>query len=79
MCRNAFGTPSRISHPCAISEHCRAAPATILVRNLPQFGDDYAVIGSWVVAGEVCGICIREDKSPITQNLSRFVPHFILD
>lgn len=46
---------------------------------LPQFGDDYAVIGSWVVAGEACGICIREDKSPITQNLSRFVPHFIMD
>ncbi|GAA3094295.1 glutathionylspermidine synthase family protein [Rhizobium viscosum] len=48
-------------------------------RLLPQFGDDYAVIGSWVVAGEACGICIREDKSPITQNLSRFVPHFIMD
>ncbi len=46
---------------------------------LPQFGEDYAVIGSWVVAGEACGICIREDKSPITQNLSRFVPHFIMD
>jgi len=46
---------------------------------LPQFGDDYAVVGSWVVAGEACGICIREDKSPITQNLSRFVPHFIMD
>ncbi len=46
---------------------------------LPRFGDDYAVIGSWVVAGEACGICIREDKSPITQNLSRFIPHFIMD
>lgn len=46
---------------------------------LPQFGDDYAVVGSWAVAGEACGICIREDKSPITQNLSRFIPHFIMD
>jgi glutathionylspermidine synthase len=44
---------------------------------LPMFGDDYTLIGSWVVAGEACGICIREDKSPITQNLSRFVPHYI--
>jgi glutathionylspermidine synthase len=46
---------------------------------LPKFGDDYAVIGSWVIAGNPAGIGIREDKSPITKNLSRFVPHFIKD
>lgn len=40
-------------------------------------GDDYAVLGSWVVAGQPAGIGIREDASPITKDLSRFVPHFI--
>ncbi|QVL34932.1 glutathionylspermidine synthase family protein [Telmatocola sphagniphila] len=37
--------------------------------------DRYPVIGSWVVNGVSCGIGIREDDSPITQNTSRFVPH----
>jgi glutathionylspermidine synthase len=27
------------------------------------------------VNGHACGIGIREDQSPITGNLSRFVPH----
>ncbi len=44
---------------------------------LPKFGDDYAVIGSWIVDGIACGINVREDTSPVTQNLSRFVPHYI--
>jgi glutathionylspermidine synthase len=39
----------------------------------------YAVIGSWIVGDEACGIGIREDRSPITMNLSRFVPHIIVD
>jgi len=46
---------------------------------LPQFGQDWTVIGSWIVAGEAAGIGIREDATPITRNTSRFVPHFILD
>ncbi len=44
---------------------------------LPRFGDNFAVIGSWVVGEEAAGIGIREDKNPITQNTSRFVPHYI--
>ena len=44
---------------------------------LPRFGDDYAVIGSWIVAGHPAGIGIREDTSRVTKDLSRFVPHFI--
>lgn len=44
---------------------------------LPKFGDSYAVIGSWVVAGEAAGIGIREDSTLVTRNLSRFIPHFI--
>jgi len=39
----------------------------------------YAVIGSWIVGDEACGIGIREDRSPITMNLSRFAPHIIAD
>lgn len=46
---------------------------------LPQFGADWTVIGSWIVAGEAVGIGIREDATPITRNTSRFLPHFILD
>lgn len=47
------------------------------VQMLPKFGDDYAVIGSWVVAGAAAGMGIREDVTPVTRNNSRFVPHFI--
>lgn len=38
-------------------------------------GRVHAVIGSWLVAGQPCGIGIREDASPVTTNASRFVPH----
>jgi Glutathionylspermidine synthase len=44
---------------------------------LPKFGDDWTVIGSWVIAGNPAGIGIREDDTPVTRNTSRFVPHFI--
>jgi glutathionylspermidine synthase len=46
---------------------------------VPSFDGNYAVMGSWIVAGEPAGICLREDVSPITKNTSRFVPHVILD
>lgn len=45
---------------------------------LPQFGDNYTLIGSWLVGAEPAGMSLREDKSLITQDLSRFVPHFIV-
>lgn len=44
-------------------------------KELPNFDGNYPVIGSWIVNGYACGIGIREDTSPITKNLSRFVPH----
>lgn len=44
---------------------------------LPSFDGNYPVIGAWIVAGNACGIGIREDASPITKNTSRFVPHII--
>lgn len=39
----------------------------------------YAVLGSWIVGDRACGLGMREDRSPITRNLSRFVPHIILE
>ena len=44
---------------------------------LPSFDGNYPVIGAWIVAGHSCGVGIREDRSPITRNTSRFVPHVI--
>jgi glutathionylspermidine synthase len=44
---------------------------------LPNFDGNYPVLGSWLVNGYACGLGIREDMSPITQNTSRFVPHVI--
>lgn len=43
---------------------------------LPVMGGRYPIIGSWVVGGEAAGMCIREDTSPITTNMSNFIPHF---
>ncbi|WP_032112913.1 glutathionylspermidine synthase family protein [Candidatus Paracaedibacter symbiosus] len=45
---------------------------------LQNFSGNYPVIGSWIIAGEAAGIGIREDKSPITTNASRFVPHYFV-
>jgi glutathionylspermidine synthase len=42
---------------------------------VPVFDGNHAVVGSWVVDGVSCGMGIRESDGPITDNLSRFVPH----
>jgi glutathionylspermidine synthase len=44
---------------------------------IPRFDGNYAVIGSWVIASDPAGICVREDSGPVTRNTSRFVPHII--
>lgn len=44
---------------------------------LPEFDGNYPVIGSWVIGQEAAGMGIRESKSLITNNTSRFVPHLI--
>ncbi len=46
--------------------------------DLPEFDGNYPVIGSWVVGGRPAGLGIREDRTPVTQNTSRFVPHYFL-
>lgn len=45
---------------------------------LPNFSDQYPVVGSWLIDRTPCGLSIREDKNPITGNTSRFLPHAIL-
>jgi glutathionylspermidine synthase len=49
-------------------------------QELFSFGDRFdgstPVIGSWLVQGEPAGIGIRESAGPITDDASRFVPHF---
>ena len=43
---------------------------------LPEFDGCYPVIGSWVVGDQSAGISIREDRTPVTQDTSFFVPHY---
>ena len=43
---------------------------------IPEFDGKYPVLGAWIVGGEPAGMCIREDVSPITTNMSNFVPHY---
>jgi glutathionylspermidine synthase len=45
---------------------------------LPNFSNQYPVIGSWLIDHAPCGLSIREDENPITGNSSRFLPHAIL-
>ncbi|MDO6498280.1 glutathionylspermidine synthase family protein [Photobacterium sanguinicancri] len=45
---------------------------------LPKFGDNYTLIGSWLVNDEAAGISIREDSSLVTQDMSRYIPHVIM-
>ncbi|KAL1836196.1 hypothetical protein VTJ49DRAFT_5463 [Mycothermus thermophilus] len=51
---------------------------------LPEFKDPqgvshYPVLGLWMVDGDVAGMGIREDITPITTNTSLFGPHSISD
>lgn len=43
---------------------------------LPEFQGRYPVIGSWIVGDEAAGIGIREDRTLVTTNRSRFIPHY---
>lgn len=44
-----------------------------------QSDHGFAVLGSWIVGDRACGLGVREDASRITANLSRFVPHVVID
>jgi glutathionylspermidine synthase len=45
---------------------------------LPNFSNQFPVLGSWLVDHTPCGLSVREDENPITGNTSRFLPHAIL-
>jgi glutathionylspermidine synthase len=45
---------------------------------LPKFGENYTLIGSWLINDKPGGISIREDSKKITQDLSRYLPHVIV-
>ncbi len=44
---------------------------------LPEFDNNYPVLGSWIIGQEPAGLGIREANTLITDNKSRFVPHLI--
>jgi glutathionylspermidine synthase len=44
---------------------------------LAQADGNWAVLGSWVVNREACGMGVRESDGPITGDTARFVPHVI--
>lgn len=46
-------------------------------QRLPEYNGFRPVVGSWVIGGEAAGMGIRESTGPITDNMSRFVPHLI--
>ncbi|WAJ30354.1 glutathionylspermidine synthase family protein [Antarcticirhabdus aurantiaca] len=56
------------------------AGPTIVQALTPLFeaGGQFAVLGTWVVGNAAVGLGMREDRSRITRNLSRFVPHAIV-
>ncbi|HEY8573560.1 glutathionylspermidine synthase family protein [Phenylobacterium sp.] len=45
---------------------------------LTRFDGHYPVVGAWMVGDEPAGVGIREDRSRVTKNMSRFVPHAIV-
>lgn len=45
---------------------------------IPEIDGNCPVIGSWVIDGQPAGMGIRESRGPITDNLSRFVPHMLV-
>lgn len=48
-----------------------------LLHPLPDLDGNRPVVGAWIVGEACCGIGLREDDDAITQDLSRFKPHFI--
>ncbi|MGH6621353.1 MAG: glutathionylspermidine synthase family protein [Alphaproteobacteria bacterium] len=46
---------------------------------LPDFDGNFPMVGCWLVASRAAGIGLREDRSLITGNDARFLPHVIRD
>ncbi len=45
---------------------------------IPHFDQNFPVLGSWIIGGEAAGMGIRESNSIITDNSSRFIPHYFI-
>lgn len=69
------GEASEASTDAAYDAHPRILQA---YAPLPRFGEDHVVCGIWMVGEEAHGLSLREDVSRITQDTSRFRPHYIL-
>src|SRR5437870_9633467 len=41
------------------------------VATLPHYDGNYAALGSWIAAGQPCGLSVREDVSPIDRKSTR--------
>ena len=46
---------------------------------LADFDGNRPMLGCWLVASQAAGLGIREDRSLITTNEARFIPHVIID
>lgn len=68
------GTPPVTTADDSYSHHPMIVQA---LAPLPQFDGFHPVVGAWIVGEDCVGIGMREDRSRITHNLSRFKPHFI--
>jgi glutathionylspermidine synthase len=44
---------------------------------LPDYDGNHPVLGSWIIGQEPAGMGIRESNTLVTDNLSRFIPHYI--
>ncbi|MDO5647773.1 glutathionylspermidine synthase family protein [Paracoccus sp. (in: a-proteobacteria)] len=68
------GTVTDASSSADYDRHPRIVQA---YHPLPDYDGFRPVIGAWIVGHDCAGIGIREDRSRITQDMSRFKPHFI--
>ena len=67
------------AQPIRISE-LNANPNSYVDQRVKVVGlvDDICpMMGCWVVASEPAGLCIREDRSLVTGDDARFIPHLI--
>ncbi|MEM1345023.1 MAG: glutathionylspermidine synthase family protein [Pseudomonadota bacterium] len=62
------------SAPERYAEHPRIHQAYTA---LPETAGNHPVLGLWIVGEACCALGIREDRDPITRDLSRFLPHYI--
>jgi glutathionylspermidine synthase len=59
-------------------EYGEEGPIYQAIANLPEFGGNFPVLGLWIVNHNACGLGIREDRTLITGNRSRVVPHYFI-